>query len=71
MQGTAGQSVALSLVIVANNGTAFSIPITVRQSEDVGQETIALIDSGAGGVFMNKTFAEEKGFKQIPLQKQI
>ena len=70
-QGTTRQSVSLSPVIVAKNGPTFSITITVRQEEDAEQEATALINSGAGGVFMNKKFTEEKGFKQIPLQKQI
>ena len=34
-------------------------------------ETIALIDSGAAGIFINQAFTEENGLKMDPLPKKI
>ena len=44
------------------------IKVGVDKRQDVGMK--ALIDSGAGGVFMSHEFTERNGLEAIPLKEQ-
>ena len=50
---------------------SLSIPILIKKSESETVETLALIDSGAGGTFINQNYA--KGIRLVPqkLEKPI
>ena len=47
------------------------IPLTIDLSKTEIIETLALINSGAGGIFIHTDYAEQLGLKQIPLNKSI
>ena len=47
------------------------IPITLQRANGEQFETTALIDSGAGGVFIDRKFAEENGLLVEQLDKSI
>ena len=50
---------------------SISIPISIRNQCEKDVETLALIDSGAGGMFIDQQYAEEKGFCIEKLEKPI
>lgn len=58
---------------VTDNQKSFFIPVEIKKGKTVDNDinTKALIDSGAGGIFMDKSFAEKNHIRQIPLRKQI
>ena len=59
-------------VILANmTSQSIRIPLTIDLSKTEIIETLALIDSGAGGIFIHTDYAEQLGLKQIPLDKSI
>ena len=59
-------------VILANMmSQSICIPLTIDLSKTEIIETLALIDSGAGGIFIHTDYAEQLGLKQIPLDKSI
>jgi hypothetical protein len=75
MSAPAKFSISLSPVIVANmNDKSFSIPISMsgqRENIDEKIEIKALIDSGAGGTFLDQKFATANRMELIPLLKPI
>ena len=59
-------------VILANMTSQFiCIPLTIDLSKTEIIETLALINSGAGGIFIHTNYAEQLGLNQIPLDKSI
>jgi uncharacterized 2Fe-2S/4Fe-4S cluster protein (DUF4445 family) len=48
-----------------------SLPILIKKSKSESVETLALIDSGAGGKFINLKYAEQLGLPIQPLRKSI
>ena len=50
---------------------SISIPILICNQCEKDVETLALIDSGAGGMFIDRQYAEEKGFCIEKLEKPI
>ena len=48
-----------------------SLPILIKKSESKSVETLALIDSRAGGKFINQKYAEQLGLSIQPLRKPI
>ena len=48
-----------------------SLPILIKKSESESVETLALIDSGAGGKFINWNYAEQLGLPIQTLRKPI
>ena len=67
--------IPISPVLVADtNKKSFSVPLLVSEegrNTDRRFETNALIDSGAGGTFINKKFAQQNGIALIPIEKLI
>ena len=47
------------------------ILLTIDLSKTEIIETLALINSGAGGIFIHTDYAEQLGLKQIPFDKSI
>ena len=47
------------------------LPLTIEISGMETIETNALLDSGAGGVFINEEYARQLGLRMIPLPKPI
>ena len=45
------------------NSNTLSIPIQTEGTEEKSVETLGLIDSGAGGKFINQNYAKRMGFK--------
>ena len=45
------------------NSNKLSIPIQIEDTEERSIETLGLIDSGAGGKFINQNYAKRMGFK--------
>ena len=59
-------------VILANmTSQSIRIPLTIDLSKTEIIETLALIDSGAGGIFIHTDYAKQLGLKRIPLDKSI
>ena len=50
---------------------SISIPISIRNQCEKDVETLALIDSGAGGMFIDQRYAEREGFLIEELEKPI
>ena len=48
-----------------------SLPIKIKKSEHESIETLALIDSGAGGKFINQNYAEKLGLPIRNLKRAI
>ena len=63
----------LDIHFVQTNMTAntISLPILIKKSESENIETLALIDSGAGGKFINLKYAKQLGLPILPLKKPI
>jgi Aspartyl protease len=54
------------------NKQSMCLPVQVARSERRKViKTEALLDSGAGGTFMNQDFAERNGLKPLPLKQPI
>jgi len=68
-------TIPISPVLVADtNKKSFSVPLLVsREGRNANKrfETNALIDSGAGGTFIDKKFAQQNGIALIPIEKPI
>ena len=59
-------------VILANmTSQSIHIPLTINLSKTEIIETPALINSGAGGIFIHTHYAKQLGLKWIPLDKSI
>ena len=50
---------------------SISIPISIRNQCEKDVETLALIDSGAGGMFIDQQYAEGEGFHIEKLENPI
>jgi len=48
-----------SVLVAKVNNKSISIPIALEQSEQETVETLALIDSGAGGQFIDQNFVQK------------
>ena len=48
-----------------------SLPVTIKKNECQNVETLALIDSGAGGQFIHQDYVEQLGLFTRPLKKAI
>ena len=70
MPGTAELSVCSVLLATLEN-QSMHLPIKVGTDTKQDVETKALLDSGAGGVFISHEFAEKSGLETFPLKKTI
>ena len=59
--------------ITAENmqSNSFSIPMQLRNDTNQNIETLALIDSGAGGKFINQNYAQKLGIKIQKLEQPL
>jgi hypothetical protein len=59
----------LSVLVVRVSNKSISIPISLRelQKKDKTVDLEALLDSGAGGLFIDETFAKENDFNLYEL----
>ena len=75
MSATIPMIIPISPVLVADtNKKSFSIPLLVSgegRNADKRFETNALINSGAGGTFIDKKFAQQNGIALIAIEKPI
>ena len=55
--------------IISNN--SISLPISITDQNEKTIETLALIDSGAGGKFISRKFAEQQNFPIQTLDKPL
>ena len=53
------------------NSNKLSIPIQIEDTEERRIETLRLIDSGAGGKFIDQNYAKKMGFKTHKLEKPL
>src|ERR1700723_2014304 len=62
----------ISSVLVASvKNQSMHLPITVGKSVNETVETKALLDLGAGGIFIDQRFIKTHGIKTTPLPKPI
>ena len=54
-------SISIHSVTTRITVNTISLPIKIKKSEHESVETLALIDSGAGGKFINRNYAEQLG----------
>ena len=59
--------------ITAENmqSNSFSIPVQLRNDTNQNIETLALIDSGAGGKFIDQNYARKLGIKVQKLEQPL
>ena len=53
------------------NSNKLSIPIWIEDTEERSVETLRLIDSGAGGKFIDQNYAKRMEFKTHKLEKPL
>ena len=53
------------------NLNKLSIPIWIGDTEERSVKTFGLIDSGAGGKFIDQNYAKRMGFKTHKLEKPL
>ena len=53
------------------NSNKLSIPIWIEDTEERRVKTLRLIDSGAGGKFIDQNYAKRMGFKTHKLEKPL
>ena len=53
------------------NSNKVSISIQIEGTEERSIKTLGLIDSGAGGKFINENYAKRMGFKTHKLEKPL
>ena len=53
------------------NSNKLSIPIQTEDTEERSVKTLGLIDSGAGGKFIDQNYAKRMGFKTHKLEKTL
>ena len=53
------------------NSNKLSIPIWIKDTEERSVKTLGLIDSGAGGKFIDQNYAKRTGFKTHKLEKPL
>jgi len=63
----------LSVLVARVSNKSIAIPITLRESQKNREpiELEALLDSGAGGLFIDATFAKENGFALCGLPEPL
>ena len=54
-----------SVTTAVINSNKLSIPIWIEGTEERSVETLGLIDSGAGGKFINQNYPNRMGFKSV------
>ena len=60
-----------SITTTVINSNKLSILIQIKGTEERSIETLGLIDSGAGGKFINQNYAKRMGFKTHKLEKPL
>ena len=60
-----------SVTTAVINLNKLSIPIWIEGTEERSIETLGLIDSGAGGKFIDQNYANRMGFKTYKLEKPL
>ena len=60
-----------STTVATIKSNALSIPIIVNCEKNKTVETLALIDSGAGGKFIDQNYAKESGFTLENLEEPL
>ena len=53
------------------NSNKLSIPIQIEGTEERSVKTLGLIDSDAGGKFIDQNYAKRMGFKTHKLEKPL
>jgi len=75
MSATIPMIISISSVLVADtNKKSFSVPLLIsKEGRNANKrfETNTLIDSEAGGTFINKKFAQQNSVALIPIEKLI
>ena len=64
-------SISIHSVTTHITVNTISLPIKIKKSEHESVETLALIDSGAGGKFINRNYAEQLGLPIRNLKRAI
>ena len=60
-----------SMTVATMKSNALSIPIIMNCEKNKTVETLALIDSGAGGKFIDQNYAKESGFSLENLNEPL
>ena len=60
-----------SVITATIASNKLSIPIRIKKTEQKTVETLGLIDSGAGGKFIDQNYAKKEGFEQHALKEPI
>ena len=60
-----------STTVATMKSNSLSIPIIVNCKKNKTVETLALIDSGAGGKFIDQNYAKESGFTLENLEEPL
>ena len=64
-------SLNIHFVLTHMTVNTISLPILIKKSESKSVETLALVDSGVGGKFINQKYAEQLGLPIQTLRKPI
>ena len=64
-------SISIHSVTTRITVNTISLPIKIKKSEHESVETLALIDSGAGGKYINRNYAEQLGLPIRNLKRAI
>jgi hypothetical protein len=60
-----------SVLVATIQSRSLSIPIMIETEKNENVETLSLIDSGAGGMFIDQNYARTKGFKTQKLDEPL
>ena len=60
-----------SVTVATIKSNSLSIPISIEKEENKTIKTLRLIDSGAGGQFIDQAYVNEIGLKAQPLDKPL
>ena len=60
-----------SVITATIHSNKLSIPIRISETEERTVETLGLIDSGAGGIFIDQNYVKKSGFKMHALETPI
>ena len=61
----------IHLVTAKIHANTISLPVAIKKNECQSVETLALIDSGAGGQFIHRDYVEQLGLSTQPLKRVI
>ena len=64
-------SLSIHVINTCITANTISLPIEIKKNEYESVETLALIDSGAGGKFINWKYVEQLGLSVQTLKKPI